>query len=369
MLETLRDPLSIALSNAVRYRKLVELKNSLDEDNRFLRREIMQTSRADIVGAEGGLSEVMDILRQVAPQSCPVLLLGETGTGKELLARAVHRLSPRRDGPFVACNCGAIPANLVDSELFGHEKGAFTGADSSRPGRFERAHQGTIFLDEIGELKPEAQVRLLRVLQEKEVERVGGRGTIPVDIRVVAATHRDLHTMCRKNEFREDLLFRLSVVPVRIPPLRERLRDIGPLVQHFLLHKARDLGISRVPGLAEDALTRLERYGWPGNVRELENAVERALILSRDEPLAFEDLGRATTKPSATAKTVYPPAEEGPLPTMDQAAAALTRQALSRSGGRVGGPCGAAAMLGVNPSTLRKRMRRLGVPFGRKVVY
>lgn len=368
LLTTVREPLALALSNAVRYRELLDLKDRLQEDNRHLQREIFQAAAQKIIGAKGGMAGVMDLARRVAPTSSPVLLLGETGTGKELVAGAIHRMSPRRKGPFVVCNCGAIPDNLVDSELFGHEKGAFTGAAKARPGRFERANGGTLFLDEVGELKPDAQVRLLRALQEKEVERVGGSGPIKVDIRVIAATHRDLQQMCRDGAFREDLLFRLSVFPLRIPPLRKRRQDIGPLIRHFLRQKACELDIRSCPELTATALQRLERYDWPGNVRELANLVERALILNRGEPLTFADLDRTDDEDGRVDDPPQSPVE-GEWASLDEVMAGHIRQALQKTAGRVGGASGAAALLGVNPSTLRKRMRKLGIPFGRAAHY
>ncbi|MBE9574080.1 MAG: sigma-54-dependent Fis family transcriptional regulator, partial [Proteobacteria bacterium] len=290
LISLLREPFAIAMSNSLRYKELLELKELLAEDNRFLHSELRQIAGEEIIGADFGLRGVMEMVRQVAPLSSPVLLSGETGTGKEVIAGAVHNLSPRKDGPFITVNCGAIPENLMDSELFGHEKGAFTGAISRKRGRFERAHGGTIFLDEVGELQLEAQVRLLRVLQEKEIERVGGTEPIKVDIRVIAATNSDLEVMIRDRKFREDLYFRLKVFPIAIPPLRDRKGDISSLVQHFMQKKSREMGLVDMPTLEPGALARLMAYPWPGNVRELENAVERALILSRGEPLAFGDL-------------------------------------------------------------------------------
>jgi len=257
----------------------MELKELLAEDYRELQCDYFQSVGQNIVGARFGLKEVMDMVRQVAPLSSPVLLMGETGTGKELIAAAIHDLSARREGPFIKVNCGAIPESLIDSELFGHEKGAFTGALEKKRGRFERANGGTIFLDEIGELKPEVQVRLLRVLQENEIERVGGTDIVRVDNRVIAATHRDLDKMIRRDLFRQDLYFRLKVFPVVIPPLRERRGDIPSLVEHFIQKKYRNLGLKGEPEIAAGAMNRLVACDWPGNVRELRNVVE-ALVLS-----------------------------------------------------------------------------------------
>ncbi len=219
----------------------------LADDNRYLHRELFRLAGDEIVGADFGLKGAMEMVRQVASLNSPVLLLGETGVGKDVIANAIHYSSPRKDGPFVKVNCGAIPETLLDSELFGHEKGAFTGALSQRRGRFERANKGTIFLDEIGELPSQAQVRMLRVLQYKEIERVGGTNPISVDIRLIAATNRDLEEMVRAKQFREDLWFRLNVFPIRIPPLRERREDIPALVRHFIERKSRELRLSALP--------------------------------------------------------------------------------------------------------------------------
>ena len=370
LLSLLREPFAIALSNSVRYQELLELKELLAEDNRFLHSELRQIAGEEIIGADFGLRGVMEMVRQVAPLSSPVLLLGETGTGKEVIAGAIHNLSPRKDGPFIVVNCGAIPENLVDSELFGHEKGAFTGALSRKRGRFERANEGTVFLDEVGELRPEAQVRLLRVLQEKEIERVGGTEPIKVDIRVIAATHRDLETMIRNGKFRDDLYFRLNVFPIAIPPLRERKGDIPSLVHHFMQKKSREMGMRYIPSLAQGALERLMGYFWPGNIRELENLVERSLILNRGEFLSFNDF-QAPLKPKRsfeqeTETILHPDNQDVDSLALDTVMSGHIRQVLDMTGGRVGGEQGAALLLNINPSTLRKRMRKLGIPFGRK---
>jgi transcriptional regulator with GAF, ATPase, and Fis domain len=371
LLTLLREPFAIALSNGIRYQELLRLKELLAEDNWFLRSELRQAVGEEIIGADFGLRGVMDMVRHVAPLVSPVLLLGETGTGKEVIASAIHKLSPRRDGPFVTVNCGAIPESLMDSELFGHEKGAFTGALAQRRGRFERAHGGTIFLDEVGELHPEAQVRLLRVLQEKEIERVGGTEPIKVNIRVIAATHRDLEAMIWDGKFREDLYFRLKVFPIAIPPLRERKEDIPSLVHYFLQKKRGEMSLATIPSVAPDGLERLIAYPWPGNVRELENAVERALILSKGDLLVFDDIGvplqfqshlefrRGTSEGD-------PKLQREDSLALDTAVSEHIRRVLDMAGGKVGGEGGAAQMLHINPSTLRKKMRKLGIPFGRQ---
>ena len=358
----LNEPFAIALSNALKHQEILKLKDMLTDDNRFLHQQLRRLSGEKIVGEDLGLGGVMEMVRQVAPMDSPVILLGETGVGKEVIANAIHSLSPRRDGPFIKVNSGAIPETLLDSELFGHERGAFTGAVTQKRGRFERANRGTVFLDEIGELPLQAQVRMLRVLQSKEIERVGGTSPIPVDIRVIAATHRDLEKMVGKDQFREDLWFRLNVFPIVIPPLRERIGDIPALVHHFLDRKSRELKLRTFPTLAPGAVDRLMRYHWPGNVRELENVVERALILSRGKPLHFDDVVRARNR------------SERPAPALTQQASLKLedvlsghiRRVLELANGKVHGPDGAAELLGINPSTLRNRMNKLGISYGRR---
>ncbi|MEJ2157460.1 MAG: sigma 54-interacting transcriptional regulator [Desulfobacteraceae bacterium] len=331
LMKQLKQPFFIAMSNSRRYRELLELKELLADDNRYLHEELQRISGYEIIGADFGLKQVMEKVRSVASLSSPVLLLGETGVGKEIIAGAIHKASTRRDGPFITVNCGAIPETLMDSELFGHEKGAFTGAVTQKRGRFERASGGTIFLDEIGELPLEAQVRLLRVLQEKEIERVGGTEPIDVDIRVIAATHRDLESMLREGIFREDLYFRLQVFPIAIPTLAERRGDIPSLVQHFTHKKAKELKLAAIPSLAPEAYDQLLAHHWPGNVRELENAVERAIILNRKGPLSFPDLGpRQQAK-----KTAAPVMPAGGSYNLDQVTAAHIRRVLKKTNGRV----------------------------------
>jgi transcriptional regulator with GAF, ATPase, and Fis domain len=359
----LNEPFAIALSNYLHHLEVIKLKDLLADDNRYLYQELHRKHPHEIVGGDFGLKPVMDKVRQVAPQKSAVLLLGETGVGKEIIADAIQRNSSRPTGPYIKVNCGAISPTLLDSELFGHEKGAFSGAVSQKRGRFERAHQGTIFLDEIGELTPEAQLRLLRVLQNKEVERVGGTRTIPVDIRVIAATHRDLEQLVQAKRFREDLLFRFNVFPISIPPLRERSEDIPALVHHFLEKKGKELGLTVVPELAPGAIDRLMGYSWPGNVRELENVVERALILNREGPLAFMELEPAFISHDQAVAADSQALSIGPL---DEVVRRHIRSALKQCGGRINGPDGCAARLGVNPNTLRHRMDRLGIPYGRR---
>jgi transcriptional regulator with GAF, ATPase, and Fis domain len=307
----------------------------------------------------------MAMVQQVASLNSPVLLLGETGVGKDVIANAIHYSSPRKDGPFIKVNCGAIPETLLDSELFGHEKGAFTGALSQRRGRFERANGGTLFLDEIGELPPQAQVRMLRVLQYKEIERVGGTNSISVDIRLIAATNRDLEERVKTKQFREDLWFRLNVFPIRVPPLRERKNDIPALVHHFVERKSRELKLPVPPPLARGVIDRLMAYHWPGNVRELENVIERALILGKGTPLVFNDLiGEKRDQSSA----IPAGTQDAPI-KLDEVMSQHIRQVLKMTNGKVHGKGGAAEVLGINPSTLRNRMNQLGIPYGRRAAH
>jgi transcriptional regulator with GAF, ATPase, and Fis domain len=361
LLGLLRQPFTVALSNTLQHREVLELRDRLADDNRYLNRELVRLTGDEIVGADFGLKTVMGLVRQVAPTESPVLITGETGVGKDVVASAIHLGSPRREGPFIAVNCGAIPDSLLDSELFGHEKGAFTGALAQKRGRFERADGGTIFLDEIGEMPLNAQVRLLRVLQNREIERLGGTTRIPVDIRILAATNKDLEARVKDGRFREDLWFRLNVFPIVIPPLRERLGDLPALVQHFLERKAKELKLGTTPRLADGELDALRSYDWPGNVRELENLIERAMIVCRDQPLRF-DLGGPARPGGADAPD---PGNKGPLLTLDQMTAQHIHRALELADGKIHGPGGAGEMLGLNPNTLRSKMRKLGIPFGR----
>ena len=357
----LNDPFAIALSNDLRHQDVLKLKDLLADDNRYLQDELRHVISDEIIGANFGLKGVMELVRLVAPINSHVLLLGETGVGKELIANAIHNLSARKNAPFIKVNCGAIPASIMDSELFGHEKGSFTGAISQKRGRFERADTGTIFLDEIGELSPDAQIRMLRVLQEKEIERVGGSESVKVDIRVIAATHRDLESMLKNETFREDLYFRLKVFPISVPPLRERKEDIPALVQYFMYEKTKELCLRGYPTLDQGAIGRLMAYDYPGNVRELEHMVERELILSRNKPLAFDDL----QAPISSQADVPAVTEVKEIQKLDTVLSGYIRQVLEKTGGRVEGPEGAATLLGVKPNTLRHRMKKLGIPFGR----
>ena len=337
--------------------RIAELAARVADLERFQReatylREEARASRdlRPLTGDGPAMTAVRQAIRRVAPVDSTVLILGETGTGKELVARAVHQLSPRQSQTFVAVSCAALAPGVIASELFGHEAGAFTGATRRRIGRFELAHRGTICLDEVGELPPETQALLLRVLQERVIERVGSGETVPLDVRVVAATHRNLEAEVRAGRFREDLFFRLNVFPIRVPSLRERPGDVADLVRHFLHHFGRRLGKS---GVSADAATLrlLSGYPWPGNVRELENLIERALLLTDGDMLRV-DPGWLT-----------PPAA---VESADSSLAHQERRAivdaLARCHGRVYGPLGAAAILGVKPTTLYGKMRKHSIP-------
>jgi PAS domain S-box-containing protein len=339
---------------------------SLETQNEYLQEEIKQAHNFDeIIGHSAALNSVLDQVRLVAPTDSTVLILGETGTGKELIARAIHSASTRRERALIKVNCAALPAGLIESELFGHEKGAFTGATDKRIGRFELANGGTIFLDEIGELPPEVQIKLLRVLQEREFERIGSSGTVRVDIRVIAATNRDFSQAVAQGKFRRDLFYRLNVFPILIPPLRQRPEDIPMLVHFFVRGCAGRIG-RRIEGIPAATMTRLTAYPWPGNIRELENVIERAVILSRgpDLQLAPELIPAIAVTGDHTSKA--DPANHTDVATsgdrsLAQAEKERILDVLKQTHWRIAGPNGAAAILKLNPSTLRSRMEKLGV--------
>ena len=353
----LHEPFAIAAANALAHQKVLQLQALIEDDNQYLRQEIINLTGNRIIGEEFGLREVMTHVNQVASSSSPVLLIGETGVGKDLIANSLHLYSARRDRPLIKVNCGAIPDSLIDSELFGHEKGAFTGAIKQKRGRFERAHTGTIFLDEVGELPPQAQVRLLRVLQNGEIERVGGSETMQVDARVVAATNRDLTDMLEKKTFREDLFFRLNVFPIVIPPLRQRKSDIPALVHYFIQKKKIHLKLAKTPTLSPGSLDALIQHDWPGNVRELENIIERSMILFQDGVLRFDQL---LTHRNSMNNHGWAIAEEH-IMSLDEMIATHIRRALKATEGKIHGESGAAAVLKMNPSTLRSKMKKLGM--------
>ena len=353
LLTSLREPFNIAVSNAMKHRELERNNFILKQDNLFLKEELGKKYTGNVIGGEGGLKETMDFIRRIAPSSSAVLLLGETGVGKEVLAHEIHRLSETSDGPFITVNCGAIPEGIIESELFGHEKGSFTGAESVRKGYFERAHKGSLFLDEIGELPENAQVKLLRVIQSKKITRVGGIEEINCDFRLIAATNRDLKADVKIGQFREDLWYRINIFPLEIKPLRERKEDIALLVDFFLKKKQMEMNLSFSPKLSINGLNQLQSYNWPGNVRELENVVERSIILSGGNELVFDNLGPLTqnNKSPADSKKI------------DDLLKNHIKKVLKEVNGKIHGSGGAAEILGVNPNTLRNRMDRLGIKY------
>jgi hydrogenase-4 transcriptional activator len=374
LFQQLLEPFAAALENDSRLRELRSLREALEADKQALLTRLDRQDITDsIVGAETGLRVVMERAEQVANSEVPVLILGETGSGKEVIARVIHRRSRRAGGPILRVNCGAIPPELVDSELFGHERGSFTGAESNRKGWFERADGGTLFLDEIGELPPAAQVRLLRVLQDGSFDRVGGHTPITVDVRLVAATNADLHALIAQGKFREDLWYRISVFPIHLPPLRQRPADIPAFAAHFAARAGKRLaGRALVPTDGDVAILRT--YPWPGNVRELAAVIERAAILGNGRRLEISQaLGASPPVPLASSvisapETVAAAESEGASAagrSLDQAMIEHIERTLAATLGRVEGPFGAAKALGVNPHTLRSRMRKLGIDWTR----
>ncbi len=348
------EPLAVALDTSRRFHELEELRRSAEADRQSALSRLGRDSLAEpIIGVSGGLKHIMDRVAMVAVQDVPVLILGETGSGKEVIARAIHERSNRHDGPFLRVNCGAIPPELIDSQLFGHEKGSFTGATDQRRGWFERADGGTLFLDEIAELPPAAQVRLLRVLQEGLLERVGAQESIRVDCRIIAATHRDLVAMVRERTFREDLWYRLEVFPLMLPPLRERTTDLPDLVRHFAGRASKRFGLPEFEVGLED-IESLKRYPWPGNIRELAAVIDRAALLGSDRKLAIsEALG-----PSRPYASPSPAPDRQHISPLADAVRTAIESALQASRGRVEGPGGAAERLRVNPNTLRSKIRK-----------
>lgn len=369
LFSVLLEPFTVALENDRRLRELVALREKVEAENRSLRNKLGRNDLADaVVGVESGLRGVMERVNLVSRADIPVLILGETGSGKEVIARAIHKQSRRADGPFLRVNCGAIAPELVDSELFGHERGSFTGATALRKGWFERADRGTLFLDECGELTPAAQVRLLRILQDGTFERVGGERQIHVDVRVVAATHRDLQSMVAEGSFREDLWYRLAVFPIELPPLRDRPEDIPALAAHFALRAAKRFGLAACTPTPSD-VNLLAAYPWPGNVRELAAVIERAAILGDGKGLdVVTALGVAAandTSPTTTPSTQAHSTHGDSFASLDDAVRQHIEAALSHTQGRIEGSRGAAKLLGINPHTLRARMRKLGIEWSR----
>jgi transcriptional regulator with GAF, ATPase, and Fis domain len=360
-LRVFADHAAVSIANARAFEEIESLKARLEEENHYLRQEVTEAVGAKgMVGGSPALRKVLQQIQLVAPTDAAVLITGESGTGKELVARALHESSPRKDRALIKVNCGAVPEPLFESEFFGHVKGAFTGALKDKPGRFELADGGTLFLDEIGEVPLAMQAKLLRVLQEQEIERVGDTRVRKVNVRIVAATNRDLKEEVAAGRFRQDLFYRLSVFPLEVPPLRERSEDIAPLAAHFVRVAATRMN-RPVPRFTRTHAGQLAAHDWPGNIRELQNTVERAVILAQNGPLQFE------LPPSAL------PRSASPSPTARETAGILTREewkrqeresisaALKQSGGKVFGPGGAAELLNMKPTTLASRIKALGV--------
>ena len=355
---------AVAIKNAELFATVEMLTRRLEAENRYLKEELDESHRGGIVGASAALLRALHELERVAPTTATVLLLGETGTGKELFARAIHQTSPRRTGPLIKVNCGALTPSLLESELFGHEKGAFTGAAQRRIGRFELADGGTLFLDEVSELPLESQTKLLRVLQEREVERVGGGTPIPIDVRIVAATNRDLGADVRAGRFRSDLFFRLNVFPIQIPPLRDRREDIPALAGAFMARVSARLG-GEPKSLEDEAIAYLQAYDWPGNVRELENVLERTAILARGPRVRLADLPELTSArelPQGGAHARGAESLERALGSLKDRVNAYERgivaDALERANGN---QSEAARLLGTSRATLQYRMKTLGL--------
>jgi formate hydrogenlyase transcriptional activator len=355
MLVQVADQVAMAVSNAMVFRQIAELRDRLRQEKEYLEEEINVENRfEDIVGESGGLRQVLKQIETVAPTTATVLIQGETGTGKELLARALHRLSGRSERTFVKVNCAAIPAGLLESELFGHEKGAFTGAIARKMGRVELAHEGTLFLDEIGELPLDLQPKLLRALQEKEIERLGGNRAIPVNVRLIAATNRDLGEMVAEKQFRSDLYYRLKVFPIFSPPLRDRAGDIPVLVRHFVTAHSRRMG-KNITSIPNETMQALCRWPWPGNIRELENFLERAVILTRGSEL-YVPLAELETKVAEEEEEL-----ERTNPTLHAAEREHILRVLRETNGQIGGTDGAAARLGLKRTTLNSKLKKLGI--------
>jgi formate hydrogenlyase transcriptional activator len=370
-LQEVASQVALAVENMQSYQEIAALKARLEKENVYLQEEIRtEHNFEEIVGNSPALLAVLHKVEQVAPTDSTVLICGETGTGKELIARAIHNRSARKDRPLVKVNCSAISAGLVESELFGHVKGAFTGALDRRSGRFELADGGTIFLDEVGELPLETQVKLLRVLQEREFEPVGSSQPVRVNVRVIAATNRNLVESIKTGSFRDDLFYRLNVFPVEVPPLRERRSDISKLATFFVFHYSKKLG-KNIEGISQDTMDRISDYSWPGNVRELQNVIERAVILCQQPILDLKPdlapisargvLPSAPEGPSEAEATTYSGPASPVLSTLEDVERGYIMAVLKQTGGVIEGPKGAAKILNLHPNTLRHRISKLGI--------
>jgi formate hydrogenlyase transcriptional activator len=376
-LRQIASQISTAVDNALNYQQVAKSRVRLAAEKQYLEEEIRREYNPDeIVGDSPGLLKLLQLVKQVAPTDSNVLITGETGTGKELIARAVHSRSSRKDRSLVKVNCGAIPAGLVESELFGHVKGAFTGATTDRTGRFELADRGTLFLDEVGELPLDTQVKLLRVLQEQEFEAVGSSRTVHVDVRIIAASNRNLEEMVREGLFRPDLFYRLNVLPLQVPSLRERQSDIPQILMLFLVHYARKMG-KKIAGVSPDTMERLVAYPWPGNIRELRNVIERGVVLSpnsasmleqdllppeifQNDPVPSISPNRARNVGDPTPVATHKPPRSG-APSLDEVERQHILSVLEQTGWKISGPKGAAEILKIHPNTLRDRMSKLGI--------
>jgi transcriptional regulator with GAF, ATPase, and Fis domain len=354
MLQGVCSQISIAIANIQANEKLLAYKKQLEVENAYLKEQIKTIYNfSEIIGSGTAMQEVYRLMSLVAASNTTVLVLGETGTGKELIARAIHNASPRNDKLMVKVNCAALPANLIESELFGHERGAFTGAIDRRIGKFELANHSTLFLDEIGEMPPEAQAKLLRVIQERELERLGGKQTIRIDVRLIAATNRNLEEQVRTGHFREDLYYRLNVFPILLPPLRERPEDIEPLTKFFVDKYSRNNG-KKILKIAPKVLQQLRGYTWPGNVRELEHLLERSVLLASDDILQDVYIPRSTTTE-----------KQGPAQlanrTLEEVERSYIIEVLKRCTGKISGAGGAAEILQIPGNTLHSKMKKLGI--------
>jgi len=364
LMRRVASAIAVAVDNCFAYEEVEQLRDRLAAENVYLQEEIQREHNfEEIIGQSPAILEVLRLVETVAKTQATVLILGETGTGKELIARAIHNKSPRRDRPLVKVNCSAISAGLVESELFGHVKGAFTGASSARMGRFEVANGGTIFLGEVGELPLETQVKLLRVLQEREIERVGDNSPIKVDVRVIAATNRDLQEEVAAGRFRADLYYRLNVFPMVVPPLRDRADDVELLTHYFAERFAREFG-KEIEAISRTSMSRLRNYDWPGNVRELSNMIERAVVLANGPVLNLNEGYFPAAEQPVSGSMPASPAQEADGAD-DQTLENVLRNhivaTLEKARWVIEGPDGAATLLGTSPSTLRHRMGKLGI--------